>query len=178
VSIILFIVYPIVGLGLAMLASMFLGFLLSAFIALSNIFAYRKAWALLFGYLMGCVVCFGIICLVLWGLGFLGNQTGYKLQILVAVGAIFPGILMFKLIPTYVRDAARHTRGNFEDLESAEHKKQADLQLAIQRLEQEVGKEMAVKILTHMSKLNEQEQDQFLRSFTEHARKTIRKLKD
>ena len=48
----------------------------------------------------------------------------------------------------------------------------------VQRLEDQMGKEMSDKILSHMSKLNEQEKDQFVRNFKEHMDKSIEKKKD
>jgi hypothetical protein len=107
-------VYYFGGMFLTLVAAMCLGFLLCAFIALTNLVAYRWTWALLLGYLAAAGLCYGVILLGLYGAGCLGDHTGYKMQTMMIAGAVFPGIFSLAVIPAYARMGARQSRGNFD----------------------------------------------------------------
>jgi hypothetical protein len=48
----------------------------------------------------------------------------------------------------------------------------------VQKLEDQMGKGMSDKILAHMSRLNEQEKEQFVRDFKEHMNRSVGKKTD
>ena len=106
-------VYWFSGLVLAVLLSCALGFALCSVVGLLNIFRYKWAWLLVIVYGVFSCVCIALIQLILFLAGTLGDHTGYKMQFLVVVGLLVPGIIMLAVIPQFIKVAMRQTRGVF-----------------------------------------------------------------
>ena len=108
------VIYYFGGMLLAVVGAMCLGFILSVFVVLCNLFAYRWSWLVLLICLAGAVLSYGIILLILNGAGYLGDHTAYRMQTMLFIGGVFPGIFALKIVPAYIRLASRLSRGNLD----------------------------------------------------------------
>ena len=102
------------GFILAIPISVGIGFLLCACIGIFNIFRYKWTWALILGYLFGAVISYLIVVALFLVFGFIGDRTEYENQTVILAGLAFPGIMMLKVIPPFVKLALRQTKGSLE----------------------------------------------------------------
>jgi hypothetical protein len=104
-------VYWFAGFIMALIGSCGIGLVFGIFVGLLNIARYKWAWALMLAYAAGALICLLLIEGLLYLTGTLGDHTGYKMQTLLLVGLIFPGIISLAAIPAFIKVAARQTRG-------------------------------------------------------------------
>jgi len=114
-SVILFFIYPVIGLLLAVLACSAFGLALCMFVGLINILRFKWAWTLTLGYAAGSLICLTLAGGILYLVGTIGDHTGYKVQAVFFVSVIFPGIFAIKIIPQYLKIAAKQTRGRLAE---------------------------------------------------------------
>ena len=110
-NILLGVAYYFGGMVIALLGSCALGFALCVLVGLFNIFRYKRTWALIVGYAVGSLFCLMLIQGVLLIAGTIGDHTGYKMQTMLLVGLVFPGVLALSGIKPFVNIALKQTRG-------------------------------------------------------------------
>jgi hypothetical protein len=111
----LFLVYYAEGFVMALLLCSAIGFALALFLALAKSFSRPKNLLLALMYSGGALVCYLPLFAVLHLASWIGDRTHYVGHKGIVIGAIFPGILSLKIIPHYLRIAAKQTSGVFVD---------------------------------------------------------------
>ncbi len=110
-NVVLFLLYFFGGFFLAIIACSGIGFALSALLAFAKSFSRPKNVLLMLAYAGAAFVCYGLIIGGLYVAGWLGDRTGHAGQTGMLVGAIFPGILGFAIIPQFLSVASKQTSG-------------------------------------------------------------------
>ena len=99
------VVYYVGGILLAFAGCATIGMALCTLIALFRIFRARYNWAKLLAFAVATFILLAIVQGILFVAGTIGDHTDYAMQVVLLVGAGFPGIFCLALIPGFARIA-------------------------------------------------------------------------